>query len=111
MTDPDELLNQLNALREEYLQDIPNRQRQLAIDWQEFKQNPNLETVEKLVLVLHKIAGSGASFGCPKLGKLARKTEIEFTRLLESREMNEHTKTELDLLIKIVVDWTYEIED
>jgi len=84
--DNDPISARLNALIAEYRSHLPERLQLIERLYAALRQNPaDWPSMEALHLTLHKLAGSGATFGYSELGKQARLWENILHPLIESR--------------------------
>ena len=81
-----ELREQLRALQAEYLNELPERLREISQLWTQLQQNWQLDLVDALYRLLHKLAGSGASFGCAELSDIARRAEVILAPLAQAEK-------------------------
>ena len=84
MTNGDDALAEtIRLLRVEYLGDAPERVAELWA-FHERAENGDSGALDELRRALHKLAGSGGSYGFPELSAKSRAGEHEAQRLLES---------------------------
>ncbi|MCS7002947.1 MAG: Hpt domain-containing protein [Dehalococcoidia bacterium] len=70
MTAPrDEVTQRLRNLRAQYLRDLPERVAELERLWREEKHSPG--SWAPFRLAVHRLAGSGALFGCSRISETA----------------------------------------
>lgn len=72
----------LRLLRKDYRQSLPTRLESAAVSWRALEQQWNTAQAVKLHRELHSLAGSGATFGFPKLTSVAREFESLVKRWL-----------------------------
>lgn len=86
MTSPDENVNtRLEQLYADYRQQLPERIRFIAQQFAAYCAHSNSPTaLHDLHHALHKLAGSGATFGHTEMGKIARQWEHITGSLLSS---------------------------
>ena len=87
------LKNEFNELSEEYLNDIHNRINILRNDIK----NKNIYSI---MLFIHKIKGSGASFGFPELTDVGRKME-DVVKDIDWKKLNSHFNELIEIFNKI----------
>ena len=76
-------MDELEALRQEYAQDLPRRLSEIEALFTSVRAgNPSPESLEQLQNQVHKLAGSGAVYGFDTLSEVAR----ELDTLLLARE-------------------------
>lgn len=81
--DPQEMLQ---LLRQNYVANLPGKLNQIEIIWQDLQQAGwKIEIVQKLHMMVHKLAGSGASYGFPTLSEVARNLEVYMEGSLEDQ--------------------------
>lgn len=64
MTDDNDIKQKLDELHAAYLSQLPQRVQELDGLWQRFK-NGDRSVLPQLTYEVHRLAGSGASFGLP----------------------------------------------
>lgn len=67
------LLAQMEALRQRFVAQLPERLRQIESALAELEQGG--EAVQRAHALMHSLAGSGATFGCADVGQVAREME------------------------------------
>ena len=81
----EKLQNQLSALTEEYVRQLPQRIKEIDEIYQKLMQCPDdLEIYKNLRLQVHKLAGSGATFGFDAITASGRTLEVHLSNLVES---------------------------
>lgn len=76
MTDSkQELEKQLNQLRQEYAAQLPARLEEVEEAWEKLRGHWSQENLDQLYRPLHKLAGSGTTFGFPRLSELTGRIE------------------------------------
>ncbi|QAU23547.1 diguanylate cyclase [Dyella sp. M7H15-1] len=73
MSAPANVLTQLRLLQEQYAKQLPDK---LDAMKQAFDDGQNLESLRQLRFIAHGLAGSGATFGMPRISELARQIEM-----------------------------------
>lgn len=72
MNDKQQLLKQqLEALRQVYAQELPNKIAALKADWRQLQLQPTEQTLAELKRKIHGLSGSGATFGFAEVSKVA----------------------------------------
>ncbi len=80
-----ELERQLGVMRQAYRTRLPERLDMIAGLWSQLEvEGWQFETARELRQQLHRLAGSGATFGMPELGNAARNTELALRSWLAS---------------------------
>ena len=81
----EKLRKQLSALTEEYVRQIPQRIKEIDDIYQELMRHPeDLEIYKNLRLQVHKLAGSGATFGFDAITTSARTLEHHLSNVVDS---------------------------
>jgi chemotaxis protein histidine kinase CheA len=82
MTEPNDLQARLDAIRADFIADLPNRAAALLQTWEQVQasgwQDAPLRDLHHLV---HSLSGAGATFGCAGLSERARALEEQMQRL------------------------------
>lgn len=85
-----ELQEKLNALRKMYLQQLPERRKEILNLWEDIPTMSNPESgIETLRNLVHRLSGSAGTYGLPDLSNIAKTLEYsldEFPSRLSSRE-------------------------
>lgn len=77
MTDPD-VTARLEAVRQAYLADLPQRRARLVQGWERLQRDPqNGDSYTEFHREVHSLSGSAATFGCDGLSEIARAFEFE----------------------------------
>ncbi len=75
-TENDPISDRIAALFQEYRNQLPERLAQIETQFADLKGDPaNIEKQSSLVFLLHKLAGSGATFGFDEITRIARQWE------------------------------------
>lgn len=75
----------LRLLREGYIARLPEKFNQIELSWQILQQSGwETEPARKMHGMVHKLAGSGASYGFPVISQAARSLEIYLEEMLEN---------------------------
>lgn len=81
----DDINTRLNTLYADYRQQLPERIGYITQQFEAYCAPPNPPAaLHNLHYALHKLAGSGATFGHPEMGKIARHWEHLVSALLNS---------------------------
>ena len=107
MTDTDEqLAAAISALRTQYLAESPKRVAEL---WTEFArvQNGDAAALERLRMLVHRLAGSGGAYGLPDVTDRARAAD-QFCREALSAPPGTAVVAQLRLLIQRIADAFHE---
>ncbi len=80
-TDPQEMLR---LLRESYIARLPDKIGQIEAAWQALNHDWNNETAQTMLMGVHKLSGSGASYGFQQISETARALEIFMSELIEN---------------------------
>ena len=76
---------QLEQLKKEYIAHLPNRMQEIETAWQDYSNNGwNNSANKQLSFNIHRLAGSGATFGFPKLSEQAHNIEKLLKPILQS---------------------------
>lgn len=71
-----DLESKIQALREEYASELPERISDIYEYWERFLTNPgDQEALDKLLHICHNLSGTGASFGFTSLSQHANEIE------------------------------------
>lgn len=82
---PDTLRQQLAAMVEDYLRQLPNRMSEVYAAFEQIGKNPeDLEAYKTFRLLVHKLAGSGATFGYDTVSEAARELETLLSQIIDS---------------------------
>lgn len=105
MTEPNDLQARLDAIRADFIADLPNRATGLRETWEQVQasgwQDAPLRDLHRLV---HSLSGAGATFGCAALSERARALEEHIQRLqgaVASGDRERVTTLLVDLLATI----------
>jgi diguanylate cyclase (GGDEF)-like protein len=99
-----ELLAQIKALHVEYQQELPDRLQEITDLWGELSLDWRQELASELYVLLHKMAGSGASFACVELSRVAKLAEKALAPLVRSSQPPKTDKVnQLSILLKELV--------
>ncbi|MEC4895182.1 MAG: diguanylate cyclase [Oscillatoria sp. PMC 1051.18] len=87
--------SRLDVLRSVYRQQLPERIEPIEATWNRFIASNKDENycqiardrISSLHYLTHRLAGSSASFGFPKIGEAARRLELLFMAILESNDL------------------------
>lgn len=71
-----EKTKKLNALRVKFQKKLQTRFDNLIASWSKFQTAPSEEDFQLILHEVHKLSGSGATFGFPKVSELARPAEF-----------------------------------
>jgi len=81
-----EFLNNLKQLQQEFVTSLTVRMEKIKEHEQIFRQDwQNPEKLQQLLIYIHTLAGSGATFGFKNLSQTAKKLENEITPLLKNK--------------------------
>ncbi len=81
----EKLRKQLTAMVDEYVRQLPNRIKEIERTFETIGLNPDdLEAYSRLRLMIHKLAGSGATFGFENITRVAKKFENRLNTIIES---------------------------
>ncbi|MEC4982938.1 MAG: diguanylate cyclase [Oscillatoria sp. PMC 1068.18] len=91
----DSFQDQLKILRSVYRQQLPERIEPIETTWNQFiaiRKDEHYYQIARDCLVslhylTHRLAGSSASFGFPQIGEAARRLELLFMAILESKKL------------------------
>jgi diguanylate cyclase (GGDEF)-like protein len=76
---------ELKALRETYIAQLPRKFEQLEECWNSLRENPSdLNQLKNLHLLVHRLTGSGATYGFSALSEEARTLELYLKPLLDN---------------------------
>ncbi len=82
---PEVLREQLTALVAEYVRLLPNRIEEIERAFEAVGEKPHeIETYAQLRLLVHKLAGSGATFGFDEITSSARELEDRLSTIIDS---------------------------
>ena len=82
---PNTLRQQLTALVDEYLRQLPSRLSEIEAAFHEISGDPDdMEGYQRLLLLAHKLAGSGATFGFDGISVAAREMEAILSGIVDS---------------------------
>ena len=70
------LQEKLAAGRKRYVDTLPDKVAHIGKTWALLESEDDPSLVEELHRMVHNLAGSGASFGLPEMGDIAREAEI-----------------------------------
>lgn len=93
-----DIQQKLLHLRQQYAEKLPQRINTLEQQWLALKLDPQSAPYENLIREFHSLAGSGTSFGFPRITTLAR--EIEHLLLAEksaNKQNPEQVKSEINV--------------
>jgi diguanylate cyclase (GGDEF)-like protein len=82
-TDALKVQEQLKALRKNYASELPEKIGQVEEAWREVQSKRSIGSLKALHLLIHKLTGSGATFGFTSLSEVARNLEIYLKSLIE----------------------------
>lgn len=69
-------VSRLDALRQAYLERLPDKLRDIALNWERMCSSEDFESgLDDLIRSLHTLAGSAATFGCNAVSDIARRFE------------------------------------
>ncbi len=101
LSDEPDIKQKLRELQKHYAANLPERTAKLSALWQQSMQAPqNPELQQEVVREFHTLAGSGTSFGFPRITRLAR--EIEYTiknELKKGHGLTAHLDTQVSALL------------
>lgn len=83
MSDDERLINALRALRQDYLSEAPTRVAELRAELQRLESG-DMDGLRNLERLLHRLAGSGGSYGLPVVTERARAGEQDARAILAS---------------------------
>lgn len=86
MTNP--VQDKLNALRELYAKNLPNKVGHIVQLWQKLQTDWNSTQFQDFHREIHSLCGSAGTYGYPELSKSARQTEIFVKKLLDKQDMS-----------------------
>ncbi|HEU5338241.1 MAG TPA: diguanylate cyclase [Sulfuricaulis sp.] len=93
-TRPENIHEQLTALRQEYIRRLPERLGEIEAEWAELlRVDWNAEKLRTMHRHAHSLVGSGATFGFPPLSDSARLVEQTLKELLEKPRPTDQTIT------------------
>jgi len=82
---PDELREQLAALVDDYVRQLPKRVEEIDQAFEAVGIKPgDIDAYSQLRLLVHKLAGSGATFGFDEISRSAKDFENRLTAIIES---------------------------
>ncbi|MFP4179478.1 MAG: diguanylate cyclase [Spirochaetaceae bacterium] len=82
----DELKKRLAALSEDFSSQLPERYREIDLAFEELKTRPETQAVMKLRFMIHKLAGSAATFGYDQLSGRAKEFENYLDNIIRTGE-------------------------
>ena len=108
----DDTQEMLRLLRENYAARLPEKLKQIKEYWQTLEQSGwETETAQKLHALVHKLAGSGASYGFPEVSQTARDLEVYLEEILENQTSpTSNWQTEIKQMLDELYQATSEIE-
>ncbi|MEI6043929.1 MAG: diguanylate cyclase [Chloroflexota bacterium] len=96
MSNPVETLQAgLKALRKVYLERLPEKIEEIEKIWNSLQANNNDEALKALHLVVHRLNGSGATYGFKALSDRARILEGYLNSIIENKENNSENNNPL----------------
>lgn len=98
--DHDNLLQQLESLRIDYVDTLPKRLNNIAVRWQQLSGCWQKGTADELKNMCHTLAGGAATFGLPKITEQARQIEELVLGIDEKKSPTELQFTILDDAVK-----------
>jgi diguanylate cyclase (GGDEF)-like protein len=91
-TRPENIHEQLTALRQEYIRGLPERLGEIEAEWAELlRADWDTEKLRTMHRHAHSLVGSGATFGFPPLSDSARLVEQTLKELSEKPRPTDHT--------------------
>ena len=89
--------HKLHQLRQQYAEKLPKRIRGLEQQWQALELDPQVTHYENLIREFHSLAGSGTSYGFPRITLLSREIEEILLQLQldDAQDLNE-VKSEIN---------------
>ena len=93
----------LHQLRQQYAEKLPGRHRGLEQQWLALELDPQTAQYENLIREFHSLAGSGTSFGFPRITILSREIEdillqLKFTEASDIKEVKSEIERRLSEL-------------
>lgn len=96
----------LQALKQEYLGALPNKIADIDTLWQTLRQSSDTTDLATFIRLAHSLAGSGATYGFPGVGKAAHALEQYCKTLRAEEPITPEQQTEVDTLLKNLQDAT-----
>ena len=88
MVDKDKLKAQLEALRQNFIEQLPKRLEALESGLQSWRQSLDEVELAEFHRTAHSLTGAGATFGCEELSKVARILEQQLVSTELARELD-----------------------
>lgn len=99
-TNKENLLARLQALRDDYVRDYPERMRQLSKSWKQYQKHLDPEVLTTLYRQAHSLKGSGATFQFNDVSTHAAQLDSIASSLIEQEtQLNDGEKNQIDILI------------
>jgi HPt (histidine-containing phosphotransfer) domain-containing protein len=88
------------ALKRVYVQSFPAKKRAMSTCWQRLQQHEfdRMAAVE-LAHLAHKLAGSGGSYGLPRISHAASNVESELKLVLTENKISPETENRIEVLL------------
>ena len=98
----EQLLQRLQALRDDYVSDYPQRVLELSLSWRELNENKNdSEIIEIFHRQAHSLKGSGATFGFTEVSTLATQLDAILGSLAKDHHEPEiHEEKQITILLE-----------
>ena len=98
-----DIQQKLQLLRQQYAEKLPDKINALAQQWHTLNQDPQSADYENLVRGFHSLAGSGTSFGFPKITILSREIEnILLDAKATNDQLSEQMKADINAKLSIL---------
>lgn len=101
------MADKFEELKKEYIAQIPGKMKQLQDDFSKLKQNPSIEALKPVRMVIHKTAGTAGSFGYSQVTDICRAMDSKLTSIIDENaqdKINAQLISEIESCIKNVND-------